>query len=620
MNIRLKVIALIGAIFAIFVWAEVLVERQVVMPSFAELERTDARTAMRRVNYALERTLHELAMLAADWGNWAELYRFAGDHNAEFIATNISNFSMRQLNANALLIVDQDRHILQAYDMDLQTEERLHLELTSLAELPPDFPWRPDLHPTTPVPGLLLTKSGILLLAAAPVLNGKGQGPARGMVIIGRLLTPEIVHDIGAQAQADLALLAAGAQSPVAEELAEDENTTRIAHTFQDLYGRPILRLQVAVPRSITARGRVAVSYASLCLLAAAIIVLLLLGVVLNRAILRPLALVTRHAVALGEDKDLTTRLNLRRRDEFGTLAREFDRMVDRVAESRTQLVDQSFEAGFAELARGVLHNIGNAMTPIGVRLATLTERLRAAPAEDSEQAVTELQAGSADPQRAADLEEFLRLASREMAGTVRAAREDVGLITRQTSIIQTALTEQLRAARNENVIEPVRLTELVAQSLEIVPDVCRRRLMVDTDESVRKLGVVRVARTVLRLILQNLIINAADAVRDAGKERGTLRLSAAIVSEADRQQLHLQCVDDGVGIPAADLERVFEMGFTTKSPETNHGIGLHWCANAIGALGGRIWAASDGLGRGAALHLLVPLAVRETAPAAGAA
>jgi sensor domain CHASE-containing protein len=618
-NIRLKVIALIGAIFAILVWAEVLVERQVVMPSFAELERTNARTAMRRVNYALERTLHELAMLAADWGNWAELYRFAGDHNGEFIATNVSNSSMRQLNANALLIVDQDGHILHGYDMDLQTEERLHLELTSLAELPRDFPWRRDLHATTPVPGLLLTKSGILMLAAAPVLNGKAQGPARGMVIIGRLLSPEIVRDIGAQAQVDLERLTAGAYSS-AEELAEDESTTRIAQSFQDLYGRPILRLQVAVPRGITARGRIAVSYASLCLLAAAIIVLLLLGMVLDRAILRPLALVTRHAVALGEDKDLTTRLNLRRRDEFGVLAREFDRMVDRVAESRTQLVDQSFEAGFAELARGVLHNIGNAMTPIGVRLATLSERLRAAPAEDSEQAVTELQAGSAAPQRAADLEEFLRLASREMAGTVRGAREDVALITRQTSIIQTALTEQLRAARNEHVIEPVRLTELVAQSLEIVPDVCRRRLMVDTDESVRKLGVVRVARTVLRLILQNLIINAADAVRDAGKERGTLRLSAEIVREAERQQLHLQCVDDGVGIPADHLERVFEMGFTTKSPETNHGIGLHWCANAIAALGGRIWAASDGLGRGAALHLLVPLAVRETAPAAGAA
>ena len=619
MHIRLKVIALIGAIFAILVWAQVLVERHVVMPSFAELERADARTAMLRVNHALDRTLHEVVMLAGDWGNWSELYRFAGDHNPEFVNANVSTFAMHALNGNALLIIDQDGHVLHAGDLDLETDQPLHLELTSRTTLPADFPWRPDTQGPTPPPGLLPTRNGILMLAAARILNGKGQGPARGMVIIGRLLSPQIVQDIGAQAQADLTLLPAGSAA-AADELIEDDSTTRVAHTYTDLYGRPIMRLQVAVPRSITARGHLAVGYASLCLLAAAIIVLLLLGVVLNRTILAPLALVTRHAVALGADKDLTTRLDLNRRDEFGVLARELDRMMERVAESRTLLVDQSFEAGFAELARGVLHNIGNAMTPIGVRLATLSERLRAAPAEDTEQAVAELQAGTADPQRSADLQEFLRLAGHEMAVTVRGAQEDVALMARQTSIIQTALTEQLRATHNEHVIEPVRLTELVAQSLEIVPDVCRRRLAVNTDESLRKLGVVRIARTVLRLVLQNLIINAADAVRDAGKEWGTLHVSAEIVHDRERQQLHLQCVDDGVGIPAEHLTRVFEKGFTTKSRETNHGIGLHWCANAIGALGGCIWAASDGLGRGTALHLLVPLTARETVSAAGAA
>jgi signal transduction histidine kinase len=324
--------------------------------------------------------------------------------------------------------------------------------------------------------------------------------------------------------------------------------------------------------------------------------------------------------VALGEDRDLTTRLELRHRDEFGVLARELDRMVERVAESRMQLVDQSFQAGFAELAKGVLHNLGNAMTPISVRLASLTERLRGAPIADAEQAVAELREGAADAARSADLEEFLRLACKELAVTLRSAQEDVATITRQTSLIQAALAEQMRSTRNEHVIEPVRLTELLAQSLEIVPDSCRARLSIHADDTMRRVGVVRVARTVLRLILQNLIINAADAVRDAGKDKGKLRVSAEIVQKTDGHQLHLQCIDDGVGIAAENLERVFEKGFTTKSPETNHGIGLHWCANAIGALGGRIWAASDGPGNGAALHLLVPLNARETAPAAGAA
>jgi two-component system NtrC family sensor kinase len=584
-----------------------------VMPSFAQFERADAQTAMRRIAYALDRTLSELKLLANDWGNWADTYRFVDDHNSAFIAANISDVALRQLNINALLIVDREGRVVHSHDLDLQSDRRLGLDLSSHDELPADFPWRANLQAESGGRGLLRTSDGILLLAEAPILDGHGHGPSRGMVVIGRLLSPAVVQSLGAQAQAQLEMLPPD-PSAAPEQVLESDGVTHVYRAFNDLYGRPIMTLRVDVPREITSRGNRAVRYASACLIGAAVIVLILLVVVLNRVILGPLARVTRYAVALGEDRDLTTRLELHRRDEFGVLARELDRMVERVAQSRMQLVDQSFQAGFAELAKGVLHNLGNAMTPISVRLAHLTERLRGAPLAEAEQAVAELRNGAVDVERSADLEEFLRLACKDLAATIRSTQDDVATITRQTSLIQTALAEQMRAARNEHVIEPVRLTELLAQSLEIVPDVCRARLSIDADDTVRRVGVVRVARTVLRLILQNLIINAADAVRDAGKDKGTLRLSAEIVDEAERRQLHLRCVDDGVGIAAENLERVFEKGFTTKSPETNHGIGLHWCANAIGALGGRIWAASDGPGRGAVLHLLVPLTARENA------
>jgi two-component system NtrC family sensor kinase len=292
--------------------------------------------------------------------------------------------------------------------------------------------------------------------------------------------------------------------------------------------------------------------------------------------------------------------------------------MVERVADSRRQLVDQSFQAGFAELAKGVLHNLGNAMTPLGVRLSKLGDRLRIAPAGDVDLAFAELakenQASSGRPTaRRADLEEFLRLACRELAASVKDAQSDVAVVQRQTTIVQTALSELMRSTRNAHVVESVRLPDLVAQTLEIVPDICRQRLIVDSDESLRKVGTVQVARTVLRLILQNLVINAADAVRDAGRDKGVLHFAAEIISDADSDQLHLHCKDDGVGIAADNLPRVFDKGFSTKSRETNYGIGLHWCANAIGALGGRIWAASEGPGLGASMHLMLPLPVRES-------
>jgi sensor domain CHASE-containing protein len=603
-------ISLLALLFAVLIVLEIAVQKQILMPSFAELEREDAETSMKRIGYALDRTLEGMELTASDWGNWADVYQFVQSPTAAFVTANITPVAMKQLKVNAMLIVDLNGRYVLSSARTLQTGEPLDLDWVARKALPDDFPWRKNLIDGKPARGLLQTNRGVMMLAAAPVLDGSGTGQPLGMVLMGRLLTPMQVHMIGAQAQAALAMSVDHAAG--GERIVETDSSTEVSKPFMDVYGRPLMTLRVDVPRRITARGRGAVTYASLYLIGAAITVLLLLVVVLNRIVLKPLARVTRHAVSVGDGTDLTARLNLPGQDEIASLAREFDRMVERLAESRRQVVDQSFHAGFAELAKGVLHNLGNAMTPLGVRLTKLGDRLRDAPAGDVDLAFAELGKEAEGSARRADLEEFLRLACRELAATVKDAQSDVAVVQRQATIVQTALSELMRSTRNTHVVETVRLPDLVAQTLEIVPDTCRQRLVVDADDSLRKVGAVQVARTVLRLILQNLIINAADAVRDAGREKGVLHFAAEIVGEADGEQLHLHCKDDGVGITADNLQRVFDKGFSTKSRDTNYGIGLHWCANAIGALGGRIWAASEGPGLGASMHLLLPLPVRE--------
>jgi sensor domain CHASE-containing protein len=611
------VIAWIVAILAVVGIGEVLLVRHIIMPSFAELERADARTAMWRIQYAFDRAVDRLGVLAIDWGNWAVVYRFMRDHRPEALEADITLSNIREIGVNLVLLVDPDGAVIYSRTVDLPANETL--DLAARPSLPDRFPWYANLRAGQPAKGLLSTNLGPLMLAGGPILDGDGHGPSRGMMILGKLLKDAEVKDIAAQAQSTLSVLQ-GPPTRRPDQLTQTPSLTYVDRDFVDIFGLPLITLRVEVPREITAHGDKAVAYASASLIAAAVIIVMLLVVVISRVILTPLAIVTRHAVVVGQDKDLTTRLDLKRHDEIGVLAREFDRMVERVADSRTQLVDQSFEAGFAELAKGTLHNLGNAMTPIGVRLAGLAQRLRSAPAELAEQAAAELQAGVIEPQRAADLQEFLRLASKEVAATVRSAEDDVAVMAHQAGAIRSMLAEQMRSARNEHVIEAVRLTELLAQALEIVPDAHRQRLAVHADESLRRVGVVRVARTILRLVLQNIIINAAEAVRDASKEQGVLRVSAEVVRHEDREQLQLVCEDDGIGIAEPNLARVFDKGFSTKSPETNHGIGLHWCANSIGALGGRIWATSGGSGCGASIHLIVPTRQAESASLAGAA
>jgi len=613
------VAALVASLFVVLGAAEIIVDRTILTPSFAELERADARTAMRRIDYALDATLEGLEVSATDWGNWADTYRFVQDRNAAFVQDNLTSIALRQLNANVLLIVDPDGNIIESRTQDLKSDRPLTLDFAERNTLATAFPWRAHLRDGRPARGLMRTNLGIMMLVSAPVLDGNGGGPVRGMVMLGRLLSEAEVARIGAQSQTQLALLPRQ-QGAARERLVEAGTLTQVYRSFDDLYGRPIMTLRVDVPRRITGQGRAAIVYASAYLAGAAVIVLVLLVIVLNRIVLEPLARITRHAVAIGEDKDMASRLDFRSQDEIGVLAREFDRMVGRVGETRRQLVDQSFQAGFAELAKGVLHNLGNAMTPVGVRVARLRERLREAPVADAQQALMELASAGAAPQRRADLEEFVRLACKELAGSVQAAQEDIEVMSRQTAIVQSALAEQMRSARNEHVIESVRLPELVGQSLEIVPDACRQRLVIKMEDSLKRLGSLRLARTVLRLVVQNVIINAADAVKESGKDKGLLQVEGELEREADGDKLHLLFRDNGIGIAADNLGRVFEKGFSTKSRETNHGIGLHWCANAIAALGGRIWAASEGPGRGTSVHLVIPLDQPATATAVGAA
>jgi two-component system, NtrC family, sensor kinase len=609
MTIRLKVATLIAMLFAVLIAAEGVIQEFVLMPRFVNLERAGARTSMTRVVYALDRTNERLLLNDEEWSNWAELYRFMQDFNPAFISTYTTAEAMTPLKVNLLMLVDRDGKVVFSAARELETGKTLDLDLAQRESLPRDFPWRANPSSGAPVRGLVQTNRGVMMLAAAPIFDGSGGGRALGMTLMGRLLTTAQLQMIGTQAQATLAIRAATDAVPL-PELIEIGTITRVFHSFDDIYGRPAMTLQVDVPRSITTQGRTAIMYSTLYLVAAAITILLLLLVVLNRLILKRITRVTRHAVAVGAGGDLTARLDFVGDDEIGRLAREFDRMVERVAESRRQLVDQSFQAGFAERAKGVMHNLGNAMTPLGVRLSLLAGRLRDVPIADVGVAAGEL-AGEErqDPQRRADLAQFIQYGCQQIETAVAQAQADVVVMERQASLVSATLAEQRASANNEHVLESVRLPDLLAQTLDIVPDACRRRLTVEMDDSWHAVGVVTVARTVLKLVLQNLVINAADAVHEAGLANGALRFTAGIERGEGQPQLHIQCRDNGNGIAPENLKRVFEKGFSTKSRNTNDGIGLHWCANAIRSLGGRIWAVSDGPGLGASMHVLFPIA-----------
>jgi sensor domain CHASE-containing protein len=300
MNIRSKVISLLALLFVILIAIEIGVQREILMPSFAELERDDAKVSMRRVDYALDGSLENLELTAADWGNWGEVYGYVQRPNEDFVRANITPVALRQLHVDVLLIADLAGHIMLSSASDPSGAPGSDLDFASLKTLPADFPRLAETAAGRGAKGLIRTNRGLMMIGAAAVLDGSGAGRALGSVAMGQLLTPDRVQMLAARAQA--ALTIAASQSPMAAQmLSESGSTTRIEQPLSDIYGRPLAVMKVEVPRRITARGHNAVAYASAYLIGAAVAVLVLVVVILNRVVLGPLARVTRHAVTIGE-------------------------------------------------------------------------------------------------------------------------------------------------------------------------------------------------------------------------------------------------------------------------------------------------------------------------------
>jgi signal transduction histidine kinase len=109
--------------------------------------------------------------------------------------------------------------------------------------------------------------------------------------------------------------------------------------------------------------------------------------------------------------------------------------------------------------------------------------------------------------------------------------------------------------------------------------------------------------------ILVNLVRNAKDACNETGHtdKRIVVRMTDA------PHAVRISVTDNGVGISAANLVRVFNHGFTTKPK--GHGFGLHSGALAAQELGGSLTVQSDGPGQGATFTLELPFEPDASAP-----
>jgi len=277
--------------------------------------------------------------------------------------------------------------------------------------------------------------------------------------------------------------------------------------------------------------------------------------------------------------------------------------------ETHRALLDASRQAGMAEVATSVLHNVGNVLNSVNISATVAAETVRRSCGSDVARIAALLQEHREDlpkflaTTQGARLPDFLTSLGQHLGDEQRKVLAELHGLGTHIEHIKEIVEMQQTYARRAGIAEALSAESLVEGALRLnAASFDRHGLNILRDFAEAPL--LEVDKHKALQILTNLIRNAKDAMDDpgaAGKQM-TVRISregAALVQ--------ISVSDQGVGIPADNLTRIFAHGFTTR--KNGHGFGLHSAALAAREMGGSLTAQSDGAGKGAAFTLELPCA-----------
>jgi PAS domain S-box-containing protein len=282
------------------------------------------------------------------------------------------------------------------------------------------------------------------------------------------------------------------------------------------------------------------------------------------------------------------------------------------------QLLETSRLAGMAEVATGVLHNVGNVLNSLSVSVTLVGRQLRRADFLNLRRATKLLRDKNGglgeflttNP-KGKLLPEFLEAAADQLADDQEQMIAELSLAGRHIEHIKEIVTMQQSYAKVSGAFEHLPVRNLVEDALLMNATALERHQVHVTQEISDNVQEVRVDRHKVLQILINLLSNAKYAMDAQNPATKQLVIRAEMAST---NHVRIIVRDNGIGIAGDNLVKIFTSGFTTK--KDGHGFGLHSGANAAKEMGGSLTAHSDGLGRGASFILELPVAGRQKAKA----
>jgi PAS domain S-box-containing protein len=279
----------------------------------------------------------------------------------------------------------------------------------------------------------------------------------------------------------------------------------------------------------------------------------------------------------------------------------------DELAVTHKNLVDTSRQAGMAEVATGVLHNVGNVLNSVNVSATLVADFIRHSKTVNIgklsalfEQNKSDLGSFITKDERGKLIPGYLATLSESLSEERKSTISELDNLRKNIEHIKEIVAMQQSYARTSGVIETISVPDMIEDTLRIhAGGLARHDIETFRDYQVRP--VVTTDKHKVMQILINLVRNAKYACDESGR----IDKKITVRTTSDERFVQIAIIDNGVGIPSENLTRIFNHGFTTRA--SGHGFGLHSGALAAKELGGSLRVVSPGVNFGATFVLELP-------------
>jgi PAS domain S-box-containing protein len=272
-------------------------------------------------------------------------------------------------------------------------------------------------------------------------------------------------------------------------------------------------------------------------------------------------------------------------------------------------MIALSRQAGMAEVATGVLHNVGNVLNSLNVSATLMTKRLEGSKLPSLSRIAALFQDHQGDlasfltgDEKGKKIPALLRMLADHLSAEHQESLREIASLSANVEHIKQIVMAQQSYARGACMLQEVAPASLVEDAIQVNAESLARH-RIEIVRQLESVGPILTDKHQVLQILINLISNAKHAMNGLpGPRVLTVRLG---LSHADPDKLLIRVADIGVGIAPENLTQIFCHGFTTRAD--GHGFGLHSAALAATSMKGSLTVRSDGPGRGAEFTLELP-------------